>query len=276
DGSVTIDDVSSAWGVLNVCGPRSRELLASLSSADFGHAAFRYMTAQHVDIGWAPVLALRATYVGELGWELHVPAEYLRDLYAKVVAAGEDLGLRDVGYRAIESLRLEKEYLAWSVDIRSDNNPYEAGLGFAVKPDKPDLLSGPALRAIREAGPAQRLCWFTTAESSATGADVTMHGGELLACPGAGVAASVRSAGFGFTVRRNIFSAYLPAEAAKESEFEVEVMNQRFPATRHERPLYDPSGARIRSLFPYSATDDDASLPGRVTQENRTDLEGQW
>jgi 4-methylaminobutanoate oxidase (formaldehyde-forming) len=251
DGSLTIDDVSSAWGVLNVCGPRSRELLQPLSSADLGNAAFRYMTAQHVDIGWAPVLALRATYAGELGWELHVPAEYLRDLYDKIVAAGADLGLRDVGYRAIESLRLEKQYLAWAGDIRSDNNPYEAGLGFAVKPDKPALLAGPALRAIREAGPAQRLCWFTaelsTTECPTTAPAVIMHGGELLAHPGSGTQVSVRSAGFGFTVQRTIFSAYLPAAIAKEHDFEVEVMNQRFTATRHDQPLYDSTGARVRS-----------------------------
>jgi glycine cleavage system aminomethyltransferase T/glycine/D-amino acid oxidase-like deaminating enzyme len=262
DGSVTIDDVSSAFGVLNVCGPRSRELLASLSSADLGNEAFPYMTAQHVDLGWAPVLALRATYVGELGWELHVPAEYLRDLYDKIVAAGADLCLRDVGYRAIESLRLEKQYLAWAVDIRSDNNPYEAGLGFAVKPDKPDLLAGPALRAVREAGPAQRLCWFSTdfstdfSSDSSTGfsagfpatgsAGVTMHGGELLAHPGSGTQASVRSAGFCFTVKRTVFSAYLPAAIAKETGFEVEVMNRRFTATRHDQPLYDPKGVRVR------------------------------
>lgn len=249
DGSVTVDDVSSALGVLNVCGPRSRELLASLSSCDLGNEAFRYMTARHIDLGWAPVLALRATYVGELGWELHVPSEYLRDLYDKIVAAGDGLGLRDVGYRAIESLRLEKQYLAWAGDIRSDNNPYEAGLGFAVKPDKPALLAGPALRAIREAGPAQRLCWFSTEFSAefSTGADVTMHGGELLAHPGSGCQASVRSAGFGFTVGRTIFSAYLPADIAGESDFEVEVMNQRFAATRHDLPLYDPKGLRVRS-----------------------------
>jgi 4-methylaminobutanoate oxidase (formaldehyde-forming) len=245
DGSVTVDDVSSALGVLNVCGPRSRELLASLSSCDLGNEAFRYMTARHIDLGWAPVLALRATYVGELGWELHVPSEYLRDLYDKIVAAGDGLGLRDVGYRAIESLRLEKQYLAWASDIRSDNNPYEAGLGFAVKPDKPALLAGPALRAIREAGPAQRLCWFSTEFS--TGADVTMHGGELLVHPSSGCHASVRSAGFGFTVGRTIFSAYLPAGIAGESDFEVEVMNQRFAATRHDLPLYDPEGLRVRS-----------------------------
>ena len=276
DGSLTIDDVTSAAGVLNVCGPRSRELLQSLSSADFGNEAFRYMTAQHVDLGLAPVLALRATYAGELGWELHVPTEYLRDLYDKVVAAGAGLGLRDVGYRAIESLRLEKQYLAWAVDIRSDNNPYEAGLGFAVKPDKPSLLAGPALRAVREAGPAQRLCWFsaefpaaelpaaelattglsttglattglsTTGLPTTGGADVTMHGGELLAHPGSGTQAAVRSAGFCFTVQRTIFSAYLPAAIAKETDFEVEVMNRRFAATRHDLPLYDPKGVRVR------------------------------
>jgi 4-methylaminobutanoate oxidase (formaldehyde-forming) len=250
DGSVTIDDVSSAFGVLNVCGPRSRELLQSLSGGDFGAAAFRYMTARHVDLGWAPALALRATYVGELGWELHVPAEYVRDLYDKIVAAGADLGLRDAGYRAIESLRLEKQYLAWAVDIRSDNNPYEAGLGFAVKPDKPGLLAGPALRAVREGGPEQRLCWFSTefpvTGADVTGADVTMHGGELLAHPASGTQVPVRSAGFGFTVKRTIFSAYLPAAIAAETSFEVEVMNRRFTATRHDQPLYDPQGARVR------------------------------
>jgi glycine cleavage system aminomethyltransferase T/glycine/D-amino acid oxidase-like deaminating enzyme len=244
DGSVTVDDISSALGVLNVCGPRSRELLQSLSAADLGNEAFPYMTAQHIDLGWAPALALRATYAGELGWELHVPSEYLRDLYDKIVAAGEGLGLRDVGYRAIESLRLEKQYLAWAADIRSDNNPYEAGLGFAVKPDKPALLAGQALRAIRDAGPAQRLCWFSAEFPGGT--DVTMHGGELLAHPGSGSQASVRSAGFGFTVKRTIFSAYLPAAIAGESDFEVEVMNQRFAATRHDHPLYDPTGARVR------------------------------
>lgn len=241
DGSVIIDDVTSALGVLNVCGPRARELTQSLSARDLSNEAFPYMTAQHIDLGLAPVLALRATYVGELGWEFHVPTEYMRDLYDRIVAAGEHLGLRDVGYRAIESLRLEKQYLAWAGDIKSDNNPYEAGLGFAVKPDKPGLLAGPALRAIKETGPRQKLCWFSTE------ADITMHGGELLAHPDSDTQTSIRSAGFGFTVKRNIFSAYLPAEIAKESKFEIEIMNRRFTATRHNLPLYDSKGTRIRS-----------------------------
>lgn len=241
DGSVTIDEVTRAFGVLNVCGPRSREFVQSLSDSDFGNDAFPFMTAQHVGLPWAPVLALRATYVGELGWEFHVPTEYMRDLYDKLIGAGAPLGIRDVGYRAVDSLRLEREYLAWACDIKSDNNPYEAGLGFAVKPNKPTLLAGPALRAIKEGGPTQRLCWFST------DSEVVMHGGELLAHSASGVQVGVRSAGYGFTVGRTIFSAYLPVEVAKEADFELEVANERVRATRHDAPLYDPKGMRPRA-----------------------------
>lgn len=241
DDGVTIDEVTSAYGVLNVCGPQSRAVLEALSDDDFSTTAFPFMHAREVGVGYAPALAMRATYVGELGWELHVPTEYVRDLYDRILEVGEGHGVCDVGYRAVESLRLEKQFLAWAVDIRSDNNPYEAGLGFAVKPDKPELLAGPALRAIKESGPQQRLCWFSTDE------DVVMHGGEMVAHPGSGVLASVRSAGYGHTVGRTIFSAYLPTDVAKETEFEVEVANRRFPVMRHDGPLYDPKGLRIRS-----------------------------
>ncbi len=240
DGSVYIDDVTSAYGVLNVCGPRSRDVLEGLSTADFSHEAFPFMTAQETHVGWAPVIALRATYVGELGWELHLPTEYVRDAYDKILEAGEPYGIRDVGYRAIETLRLEKQFLAWAGDIRSDNNPYEAGLGFAVKLDKPELLAGPALRAVKETGPTQRLCWFSA------DIDAVMHGGEMVVHPPTGFLASVKSAGFGHTVGRAIFSAYLPVEVAKETDFEVEVANVRYPVTRHDRPLYDPTGDRVR------------------------------
>lgn len=243
DPSVLIDDVSSAYGVLNVCGPRSREVLQTLSRADLSNDAFGYMTAQWIDVAWAPALALRATYVGELGWELHIPTEYVRDAYDKILDAGEAFGIRDVGYRAIDTLRLEKRFLAWAGDIRSDNNPYEAGLGFAVKPDKPGLLAGPALRAIKESGPAQRLCWF----SSDLDAETVMHGGEMLIHPETGTTVNVKSAGFGHTAGRHIFSAYLPAAIAGETEFEVEVANVRFPATRDAQALHDPQGLRVRA-----------------------------
>ncbi len=259
DGSVRVREVTSAFGVLTLAGPSSRLIAQRLSEADLSGDAFRYMTARWIDLGHAPVLALRAGYVGELGWEFHVPAEYMRDLYERLVAAGADAGLRDVGYRAVNSLRLEKQYVAWAADVRSDDNPYAAGLGFAVRPDKPGLLAGPALRKIRDDGPAERLCWFSA------DAEVVMHGGELLTHrdPGCACAcaASVRSAGFGYTVGRTIFSAYLPAGAAdatnpasapagagwQASRFVVEVAGERYPAVRHGAPLYDPAGTRIRT-----------------------------
>jgi 4-methylaminobutanoate oxidase (formaldehyde-forming) len=198
------------------------------------------MTAREIDLGHAPVLALRCGYTGELGWEFHVPAEYARDLYDRLLAAGAAAGLRDAGYRALNSLRLEKHYLAWAADIRSDTNPYEAGVGFAVRADKPALLAGPALREVRERGPARRLCWFDA------DIDAIMHGGEMLVHPGTGTLANVRSAGFGHTVGRHVFSAYLPADVAAEPDYEVEIAGARYPARRHGRPLYDPDGARIR------------------------------
>ena len=241
DGSVTIRDVTSGYGVLALCGPRARDIAQRLSRADLGTAAFPYLSAQRIDLGHAPVLALRAGNAGELGWEFHVPAEYLRDLYDRLLDAGAGAGIRDVGYRAVNSLRLEKHYLAWSADITADDDPYAAGLGSAVRPDKPGLLAGPALRKIRDEGPGRRLRWFTA------GADVVMHGGELLTDPAGELAVGVRSAGYGFTVRRTIFSAYLPAELADETDFVVEVAGARYPAIRHAAPLYDPAGARVRA-----------------------------
>ncbi|CAN5862563.1 FAD-dependent oxidoreductase [soil metagenome] len=240
DGSVVIADVTSAYGVLNVCGPKSRDVVSALSTADFSNQAFRYMTAKETDLGWAPVLALRTTYVGELGWELHVPTEYVADLYGKLLDAGAPHNICDIGYRAVESLRLEKQYLAWATDMRSDNTPFEVGLGARVKLAKPDLLAGPALRALAGTGPAQHLHWFRT------DADVVMHGGEMLVHPATDTQVSVRSAGYGHTVETTVFSAYLPVSVA-EGDFEVEVMNVRHPAARLAGPLYDPAAERVRA-----------------------------
>jgi glycine cleavage system aminomethyltransferase T/glycine/D-amino acid oxidase-like deaminating enzyme len=241
DGSVTVREVTSACSVLALAGPLSRQIAQRISHADLAGEAFGYMTAQRIDLGHAPVLALRAGYVGELGWEFHVPVEHAADLYERLIQAGSADGLRDVGYRAVNSLRLEKHYLAWAADIRSDDDPYAAGLGSLVRPDKPGLLAGPALRKIRDDGPAWRLCWFTAS------GDVVMHSGELLAHPASDLAVSVRSAGYGYTVGANIFSAYLPAALADSTGFVVEVAGDRYPAIRHDRPLYDPAGTRVRA-----------------------------
>ena len=151
-GGVAIDDHTSARAVLNLCGPRSRDVLAQLTDAPLANADFPYMSARQLDIGYAPVLALRVTYVGELGYELHVPVEYALDLYEKLWAAGQPHGIANAGYRAINSLRLEKHYLIWGSDITPDYNPFEAGLGFCVSPGKGDFLARAALAEVKTSG----------------------------------------------------------------------------------------------------------------------------
>jgi glycine cleavage system aminomethyltransferase T/nitrite reductase/ring-hydroxylating ferredoxin subunit len=174
DGSVTIDDLTSARSVLNVTGPRSRDLLARLCDAPLDNLAFPYMSARPLDVGYAPVLALRVTYTGELGYELHVPIEYALYLYEKLWAAGEQLGIANAGYRAVNSLRLEKHYLAWGSDITPDYNPVEAGLGFCVALGKADGIARNALARVKAEGPQKRLTWFTAT------ADVNVYGGEIV------------------------------------------------------------------------------------------------
>lgn len=241
DGSCAVRDVTSAHGVLTVCGPESRAVVGALSDADFGSEAFPYLTARHTELGWAPVLAVRTGPTGELGWEFHLPTEYVADLYDKIVEAGAPYGIRDVGYRAMESLRLEKQYPAWGTDMRSDSTPFDVGQAARVALDKPGLLAGPALAALRGSGPSHRLCWFST------DADVVMHGGEMLVHVAGDVRAGVRSAGYGHTIGVTTFSATLPADVGGDAGFEVEVMNRRYPATALTEPLYDPRGLRVRS-----------------------------
>jgi len=238
DGSVTIDDLTSARSVLNVTGPRSRDLLARLCDAPLDNLAFPYMSARPLDVGYAPVLALRVTYTGELGYELHVPIEYALYLYEKLWAAGEELGIANAGYRAVNSLRLEKHYLAWGADITPDYNPVEAGLGFCVALGKADGIARNALARVKAEGPQKRLTWFTAT------ANVNLYGGEIVLAGGR-VLGRVTSGGYGYTVGRDILCAYVDATEPVHSSYEVEVMGTRYPAARHMRPLYDPDRTAI-------------------------------
>ena len=158
DGSVEIRDITSARVCFGLWGPRARDILASLTVSDVSDEAFPYLTAREIAVGDVPVLALRVTYVGELGWELYAPTEYGRALWAALWEAGRAHGIVAAGYRAIDALRIEKGYRVWSSDITPDETPYEAGLGFAVALDKAVRPSGAsALVAARAAGPAKRL-----------------------------------------------------------------------------------------------------------------------
>ena len=150
-------------------------------------------------------------------------------------------------------MRLEKQYVAWAADVRSDDNPYAGGLGFAVRPDKPGLLAGPALRKIRDEGPASRLCWFSA------DADVLMHGGELLTHIDHDCAASVRSAGFGYTVGRTIFSAYLPADVAEATVPVAAVSGATVPGEAVEATV--PGAAASEAAVP------EAAGPGAAVSE---------
>ena len=232
------DQQTSAKAVLNVCGPRARDVLGALTDAPLDNASFPYMSARAIDVAYAPVLALRVTYLGELGYELHVPVEYALHLYEQLWSAGERHGIANAGYRVINSLRLEKHYLVWGSDITSDYNPYEAGLAFCVASGKGEFLARRALAAVKARGPKRSLAWFTAAP------ELNLFGGEIV-LSGDRVLGRVTSGGYGYTVGRNIFCAYVSADEPGAAEYVIEVMGERHPALRHTRPLYDPDRRAI-------------------------------
>ena len=240
DGTVDLVETTSAHAVINLCGPRARQLLSRVADEDVSDAAFPFMQARRLRIGYAPVLALRLTYVGELGWELHVPTEYACHLYETLWRAGRDLDAANVGYRAIESLRVEKRYLYWSADITPDDTPYEAGLGFAVALGKGDFQGRDALARVKAEGPRRKLCTFTLERFA------PVYGGEAILAGGR-VLGVTTSGAFGHTVGKPIVLGYLPIEETGHQSYEIEAFCETVPARRHERPLYDPDRARILS-----------------------------
>jgi 4-methylaminobutanoate oxidase (formaldehyde-forming) len=243
DGSVRVSDMTSARGVINLCGPRSREVLQSVCEDDVSNAAFRYARAREITIGAAPVLALRIGYTGELGWELHIPTEYTAHVYEVLWAAGQVHGIVNVGYRAIDRLRVEKGYVYWSTDVTPDTTPLEAGLDWRIAWDKGDFCGRDALVAQRESGVARRLCTFTL--DPAPGQQVYPVGGEAILA-GDAVVGFTTTANFGDTVAKPIAYGYVPVEHLDRTDWVIEVYGERVPATRHEAALYDPTGARLR------------------------------
>ncbi|MDP2293036.1 MAG: FAD-dependent oxidoreductase [Actinomycetota bacterium] len=240
DGSVIVRDLTSARAVLNIVGPKSREVLQSVCEDDIGNAAFRYAKAREITIGSAPVLAVRIGYVGELGWELHIPTEYAAHVYELLHAAGQEHGIVDVGYRTIDTMRMEKGYVYWSTDVTPDTTPWEAGLEWRVNLNKGDFLGRDALVAQRDAGIPRTLCTFTL-ESMA----YPVSGEAIIADDR--VVGFTTSANFGHTVGKPIVYGYLPIELADRTDFVVEVYGEPIPARRHDRPLYDPDNLRLKS-----------------------------
>ncbi len=241
DGSVRIDNLTTAHGVLVVAGPRSRDILSKVTDADLSNEAFRWLTGQHILIGTAPVRAMRINFVGDLGWELHHPIEYQNHLFDTLVAAGEEFGLGMCGMRAMDSLRIEKSYRMWGQDLTRDYTILEAGLGHFANLDKGDFTGREALIAQQEAGVPQR---FVTLEVQPDDADCL--GNEPL-YQGDRMVGRCTAGAYGHTVGKSLALAYVEPEVAEPgTALEVIILGQRFPATVIPESPYDPENASLR------------------------------
>jgi glycine cleavage system T protein len=238
NGSVQLTDLTSGRCGIGVWGPKSRELIQAVCGNDFSDAAFPPYTAQRIYVGSIPALALRISYVGELGWEIYAPTEYGLSLWDMLWEAGRPLGAIAAGGGAMDSLRLEKGYRLWGVDIHSEYNPYEAGLGFAVQLNKGDFLGRSALLLENVRGITRRLCCLTFDDPR-----VLVMGKEPI-FDADRVLGYITSANYGYTVRQSIAYGYLPTEYAKEgTKVAVYYFGQRYPAVVHREPLYAPEEA---------------------------------
>jgi 4-methylaminobutanoate oxidase (formaldehyde-forming) len=239
DGSVRCSDVTARWACFALWGPRARDILAPLTDDPLD---FPYMSMRELAVGDVPVRALRVTFVGELGWELYCPTEYGAGLWRTLWRAGREHGLLAGGYRAIDSLRLEKGYRVWAADITPDETPYEAGLGFCVKKDAA-FLGATALGVGSDAGrppPQRRLRCLVLEDprSVALGNEPVRVGGQVVG--------RVTSGGYGYTVERSIAYAYVPAAIEIGTPVEVDIFGQWVSGEVAREPLVDPKGERVR------------------------------
>ncbi len=237
-------DVTSGTGVLGLMGPLARRLLSACSDADLTNEAFPFGTARAISVGPATVLAIRLTYVGELGWELHVPMEQMTRVYDTLQAQGGEFGLTHAGHYAINSLRLEKGYRAWGAELSPDDSPWEAGLGFAVDGRK-EFLGRAALQRLQAAGLKRRLGIFVLEDP-----EPVLWGSELIYREGQPVGYTT-SGSYGHTVGGGIGMGYInhaggvTPEFLKAGRYEVGVNGRRVPARLHLRAPYDPDRVRI-------------------------------
>jgi 4-methylaminobutanoate oxidase (formaldehyde-forming) len=240
--------VTEDWGTLSLMGPRARAVLAACTGDDVSNAAFPFGHVRQIAVAGVMLRALRITYVGELGWELHVPLADTGKVYDALMAAGAAFAIRPVGYRALESLRLEKGYRAWSSDITPNDTPFEAGLGFAVKMrSSTPFLGRNALAAVAGQPLTKRLAGFTIADPEAVlvGRETILRNGQPVGY--------LTSGGFGYTLQRSIGYGYVRNAQGVSDDFllsgryELLVASETYPAEIGLSPFYDPSGERVKA-----------------------------
>jgi len=242
DGSVSVKEMTSAYAVVNVIGPKSRQLLKKLTNADISNEGFAFGTCKKFAIGYAPIISFRVTYVGELGYELYIPTEFAVHVYESLWEAGRDLGIKNAGYRAIASMHLEKGYADWGSELTPEYTPFDAGLGFCVALDKGDFIGREALAKVKSDGPGLKLCSFTVD----TGKPLMLQSSAPIVREGK-VLGVTSSSGYGHTLKKNICYGYIPVEQADPNdEFEIESFKEIYPATLEpSRVLYDPERKKI-------------------------------
>mgnify|MGYP003337413351 FL=1 len=233
---VAIEDVTEKLAIFGIWGPKAREILQSLTSADLSNEAFGFMHSKEIDIAGIKLRATRITYVGELGWELYIPVADALPIWKSLF----DAGAFPCGYRTIESLRLEKGYLAWGGEINTENNPYEAGLGFAISKKKNNFYGAAALKNLTN--PKRKLVAITFDDIKQV-----PIGSEPIRV-GESVIGRIKSGGQGYTIGKAIGYAYIPIEhSIPGTKLEVEFFGTWIAGTVSATPLYDPTGAKIKS-----------------------------
>ena len=242
DGSATVVDISAGQCCVGLWGPRARDLLSHVCEDDVTDAGFPYMTAKPIAIAEVPSLALRISYVGELGWEIYAPVEQGLRLWDILWEAGQPLGVIAAGGGAFDSLRLEKGYRLWGNDIHTEFNPFEAGTGFAVRRRKGEFVGRDALRDIRAQGLTRRLCCMTLDDP-----DVVVMGKEPI-MDGKRVLGYVTSADYGHSIGCGIVYGYLPMSHTEPgTSVDVLYFGERLKATVAQEPLFDPQGRKMKA-----------------------------
>ena len=244
DGSVQFTQLTGAYGVLVLAGPKSRQLLERLTDADLSNESFRWLTAQNIVVGMAPVNAMRVNFVGELGWELHHPIEYQNHIFDALFAAGEGLGLKPFGIRSMDSMRLEKSYRMVGTELSIEYSAYESGMDRFIKADKGDFLGRDALLAWRESGSDNQLVTLEVHEvdgADALGNNALFQDGELVGRATGG--------GFGFRVGHSLALGMVnPELAAPGSQLEIEILGKIHDATVIPDSPFDPGNERLRDV----------------------------